>query len=75
MSDSERLVQIHPGLVVRVAALLLLDLEDRGFRLSVTHDGALCVGPRGRLTPDDSAAIRQHRYYLVALVRHCEAVR
>ncbi|MBA3638419.1 MAG: hypothetical protein M3451_09640 [Chloroflexota bacterium] len=77
MSSSEpvELVMLQPGCYVPLVALQLLwRLEDAGFRIDLTVDGRLRIGPRSRLTTADDQSIRQHRDVLVALVRHCETV-
>ena len=60
---------------VTIAALRLLwDLEARGVSFTVDGDDGLLVGPRSQITADDDAAIREHKYELISLVRFCESI-
>jgi hypothetical protein len=67
-------VTLKGGHRVPVGVLQLAwDLEERGF--TITTDGTLLViRPKARLTPDDDAAIREHRDDLLALTRYCDEV-
>lgn len=71
------LVTLRGGLVVSVDALRVLwDLEDRGFDVKL-GDGRrykVLVGPSGRLTVEDKAAIHTHRDALAELVRYVDEV-
>lgn len=68
-------VTLRGGLTVTLPALQLLwSLEERGFNLRVGPSGRLVVSPASRLTPDERAALREHRDAIVALVRYCEGI-
>ena len=69
------LVTLRGGVSVPVAALRVLwGLEERALDVRLAADGALLVGPAERLTPDDRAAIREHRDTLRELVSYCDQV-
>ena len=58
-------------MVTAGAVRLLWSLEDRGVAVRLDErDGALLVGPRGRLTDADRRAIRAYRDELRELVQH-----
>ena len=70
-SESERLVQLQGGLVVPVEPLLLLlELEQRGFRLEREGDDTLVVRPYDRLTRVDCDRIRRWKSHLLALIAY-----
>jgi len=50
------------------AAILYMDLRDRGLRLRVDDDDRLIVSPAGKLTPRDRVEIKRHRDELAAMV-------
>jgi len=52
------------------AIALALDLERRGFRLSLDADGHVIVEPTATLTETDLAAIRRWRLHLGAIVAY-----
>ena len=67
MAASE-LIALKDGPTVPAAPLrLLLDLEARGFVLSMDND-TLVVQPHGQLTPEDCAAIRRWKWHLLMLL-------
>ena len=50
------------------AAMLYLDLLDRGLRLRIDDDDRLIVSPGGKLTARDRVEIRRHKDELMAIV-------
>ncbi len=75
-SSRSEFVALKGGLAVPLAALQLLwRLEDRGLEVRLSERGGLLVGPRAELTPDDRAAIREHKPVLVTLVAYAEEAR
>ena len=72
--DAPRLVILRGGLAVPVAALLLaLDLEARGFRLTVDGDHHAHIAPADQLTDADRRAMDRWRHHLGAIVEyHCD---
>ncbi len=69
------LVTLKGGHVAPLAAIeLLLDLERRAFRLESVDGGRLRVTPHELLTPEDRAAIRQHKPELMRLMTYCDEV-
>lgn len=70
-SDSEIWVPLHRGPAVPLHVIRrLLDLEDRGVRLTLRPDGTLHVGPRALVRPDDLAFLRAHRAHVIAAVQY-----
>ena len=70
-SDSEKLVCLKGGLTVPVEPLfVLLDLENRGFRLTVDEDGGIVVTPGSLLTDDDRRLIRGWKPHIRALLEY-----
>ena len=68
--EAAEFVTLRGRLVTSLEALRLgWALEARGFVMEPDGD-RLRVTPRGALTPDDVAAITQHRDALLALVRY-----
>lgn len=67
----DRFVIFRDGTVVPAPAYcLLLDLERRGFTLTI--DGSiLVVRPPERLTRQDVASIRRWKFHLMHLIRCC----
>jgi hypothetical protein len=73
-SSEPGLITLKGGLVTSIEVLRLLwALEDRGFHLQPEGD-RLRVQPSQALSPEDVAAIREHRDELLALVRYSEAI-
>ena len=75
MADSDvsgRFVTLRGGFTVATEAyLLLLKLEERGFRLQAESDHTLLVQPADRLTRQDCAALRRWKAHLLALIDYC----
>jgi hypothetical protein len=62
-------VSLRGGLVVPLPALLFaLDLEARGFRVTLDMIEQICIEPSGALTDEDRSAIARWRLHLGALV-------
>jgi hypothetical protein len=62
----KRYVTLRGGLTVPEAAVLLLDLERRGF--SVTRDGdSLVIRSFSQLTAEDMSALRRWKSHVLAL--------
>ena len=67
--DGSEVVALKGGLVVPARpVLLLLDLEERGFKVERVEDDTLNVQPYQQLTDEDVAAIRKWKSHLLALV-------
>ena len=63
-------IELNGGLLVQVEALeLALRLEDAGITLTA-KDGVLVAAPASALTPAQIAAIRHHKYQLLALAAY-----
>lgn len=70
-SEAVAAITLRGGLIAPLPALMLLwNLETRGFDLRRAGD-KLRVHPLDQLTAEDSAAIRQWRSELLALVDYC----
>lgn len=68
MSD---FLTLRDGLTVRAEVVTLAcALERRDIMLAVTADGKLTAAPRERLTPEDIAAIREHKRALLGLLAY-----
>ncbi len=52
---------------------ILCDLEHDGFHVELTADGALCIAPRSRLTPERMQAIAACKAAIKVLLRCCDA--
>jgi hypothetical protein len=64
-------VRLKGGLVVPTSALLLaLDLERRGFRMSLDRDQQVQIEPTAPLTEMDRTAIDRWRLHLGAIVAY-----
>ena len=64
-------VSLKGGLVVPVLAFrLALDLERRGFRMSLDEGQQFQIEPAAALTETDLAAIRRWRLHLAAIVAY-----
>jgi hypothetical protein len=62
-------VTLKGGLVLPVPAVrLALDLEQRGFRMSLDPDQQFQIEPTATLTEADLAAIRRWRLHLAAII-------
>jgi hypothetical protein len=74
-SDTSIVVTLKGGHVAPLAAIeLLLDLEQRGFRLKPVDGGLLRVTPHERLTAKDRTAIRYFKAELMQLIAFCDEV-
>jgi hypothetical protein len=63
------LVYLRGGLLVpRPALELVLDLEARGFKMTLDEHQQFAIGPPATLTPADRAAIQRWRIALGAIV-------
>ena len=51
------------------AVAILCELEHDGFQVELTADGALCIAPRSRLTPERMQAIAACKVALKTLLR------
>jgi hypothetical protein len=68
---SERYVLLRGGLSVPIEPLLLLlDLESRGFQLTVDDDGGIVIIPGSRLTDEDRRLVRGWKPHLIALLNY-----
>ena len=71
LQPAAQYVALRGGLTVPKAALLLvLDLERRGFRLSLDTDQQFHIEPAAGLTEADRAAIHRWRLHLGAIVQY-----
>jgi hypothetical protein len=74
MNASEHLIPLRGGLTVPSPPLfLLLDLESRGFRVSVDA-GDLLIEPSGQISEAERALLRRWKAHVVALVTYDAAV-
>lgn len=64
--------EVVPDVLSSPALDVLLTLERDGFRVELTPDDTLRIGPRDRLTPELVVALRHHKDSLKMLVRLCD---
>jgi hypothetical protein len=75
LQDDTRYVTLRGGLTIALEALTFaLDLERRDITLSRAPDGALCVEPADRLTPEDEAAVARWRHTLEAIIDYVDTL-
>lgn len=68
---SDRFVVLRPGLIVSREALeAVLDLEQRGVRLTAQPDGAILAAPRTALTDADRASVKRWKFHILAILAY-----